>query len=142
MVAVVLLVAADDPKADKERLQGSWRPVSAIRGGNAQDDAKEYLLTFEGDTFLIKRGGELFAKGTYKLDPTAKPKSIDMKITESPREDAKGKDLLGIYELDKDTLKWCFIGDPGDKERPTKFSSNPSTRKKSKATVADPRGEA
>jgi hypothetical protein len=52
-LAVGLLLAADDAKKDKDLLQGSWRPVSAEQAGKAQAEAKEYLLTFERDTFTI-----------------------------------------------------------------------------------------
>src|SRR5205085_11572527 len=79
-LAVGLLLAADDAKKDKERLQGSWRPVSGEQGGKAQENAKEHLLTFDGDTFTIKRGDQLFVKGTFTLDPSRTPKAITMKV--------------------------------------------------------------
>jgi uncharacterized protein (TIGR03067 family) len=121
-LAVGLLLAADDAKKDKEQLQGTWRPVSAEQEGKAQPDAKEHLLTFEGDTFTIKRGDQLFVKGTFTLDPSKTPKVIDMKVTEGRREEDKGKEVRGIYELDKDTLKWC-TAEPGGKDRPKEFAA-------------------
>jgi uncharacterized protein (TIGR03067 family) len=130
-LAVGLLLAADDAKKgdvkkDKEALQGAWRPVSAERGGQAQDDAKEYLLIFEGDNFTIKRGDDLFAKGTYTIDPSKKPRTIDMTITEGRNENDKGKAVRGIYAIEDGKLKWCTAA-PGDKERPGEFATKEGT---------------
>ena len=118
----------DDAKKDQEALQGTWRPVSAEQGGKDQgDEAKEHTLTFEKDTFTVKRGGEVAVKGTFKLDPSKKPKAIDMTITEGRRDDDKGKELHGIYELTKDGLKWC-TSMPGGTDRPKEFSTKEGTR--------------
>jgi len=57
-------------------------------------------------------------KFTYKLDPTRKPKEIDLIWAEFAN---KGKIQLAIYELDGDTLKICES--PIGKERPKKFES-------------------
>jgi uncharacterized protein (TIGR03067 family) len=126
-LAAGVLLAADDAKKDKEQLQGSWRPVSAEQGGKAQADAKEHLLTFDGDTFTIKKGDQLFLKGTFTLDPSQSPKAIDMKVTEGQREEHKGKEVHGIYELSKGTLKWC-TAQPGSDERPKEFATKEGTK--------------
>ena len=39
----------------------------------------------------------------------------------------KGKVLQGIYELDKDTLRWCTSA-PGGKERPGEFSTKAGSK--------------
>jgi uncharacterized protein (TIGR03067 family) len=126
-LAVGLLLAADDAQKDKERLQGAWRPVSGERGGQAQADAKEHLLTFDGDTFRIQRGDQLVVKGTFTLDPSKTPKAITMKVTEGRREEDKGKEVRGIYELTEGTLKWC-TAEPGSEDRPTEFATKPGTK--------------
>jgi uncharacterized protein (TIGR03067 family) len=128
-----LLLAADAPtedaaKKDREALQGAWRPVSSEMGGKDQTaEAKEHLLVFEGDSFTVKKGDEVRVKGTFKLDPSKKPKAIDMTITESRRDQDKGKEMHGIYELGKDTLKWC-TAEPGGKDRPKEFATKEGTR--------------
>jgi uncharacterized protein (TIGR03067 family) len=131
-LAAGLLLAADakkdDAKKDQEALQGIWRPVSAEQGGKEQgDEAKEHALIFDKDTFTVKKGDEVMVKGTFKLDPSKKPKLIDMTVTEGRRDDDKGKELHGIYELDKESLKWCTC-EPGGKERPTEFKTKEGTR--------------
>jgi uncharacterized protein (TIGR03067 family) len=123
-LVVGLFLAADDAKKDKEQLQGSWRPVSAEQGGKAQE---EHLLIFDGDTFTIKKRDQLFLKGTFTLDPSQSPKVIDMKVTEGRRDEHKGKEVHGIYELDKGALKWC-TAEPGGKDRPKEFATKEGTK--------------
>jgi len=131
LVAGLLLAAEakkEDAQKDQEALQGTWRPVSSEQGGRDQaDEAKEHALTFEKHTFTVKKGDEVRVKGTFKVDPSRKPKAIDMTITEGRRGDDKGKELHGIYELTKDGLKWC-TSEPGEKGRPTEFATREGTK--------------
>ena len=113
----------DDAKKDKEALQGAWKIVSSEAGGKDQTEGfKDHLIVFEGDTFALKKGDQVGLKGTFKLDPSQKPKAIDLTITEGGREGDKGKVLHGIYELGKDALKWC-TAEPGGTDRPREFST-------------------
>jgi uncharacterized protein (TIGR03067 family) len=124
-MVVGLLLGADTPKddvkKDKDKLQGTWKAVTAEAGGKSQEDAEEHRLIFSGDEFSVKKGKETMIKGKFKIDPSKKPKEIDMEFTKSQRENLNGKTALGIYELDGDTLKWCW--NKPDGERPKKFSS-------------------
>src|SRR5437667_8852964 len=70
-------VYADKDAGDKAKVQGAWRPVSGEEGGKPDNDAKEHVMTFKGDRFTVKRGEELYAEGTYTLDPSQKPRAID-----------------------------------------------------------------
>jgi uncharacterized protein (TIGR03067 family) len=62
-------------------------------------------------------------KGTFKLDPSAKPKAIDITGTEGPN---KGKTIPAIYELTDDTLTVCY--NLGGKDRPTEFKTKAGTQ--------------
>src|SRR5947209_18483886 len=94
VLAAALLVAADDAKKDQQALQGTWRPVSSERGGKAEgEEAKEHTLTFEKDTFTVKRGDQVMIKGTFTVDPAKKPKTIDMTVTQGRRDEDKGKEI-------------------------------------------------
>src|SRR5262249_47235108 len=62
--------------------------------------------------------GTAESKGTFKVDLTQKPKTIDITFTEGPE---KGKTVLGIYELEGDTYKLCLS--LKDKDRPKEFVS-------------------
>ena len=111
----------DDSKKDKEKLQGTWKAVTAQRRGESDPTAEEHRLIFSGDEFSVKKGEETMIKGKFKIDTSKKPKEIDMEFIETKKDSLKGKTALGIYELDGDTLKWCW-NKPGG-ERPKRFSS-------------------
>jgi uncharacterized protein (TIGR03067 family) len=124
VLAVALLMAPDTAKDEAakkeyEKLTGTWKIVSLqIEGTNAEtDDIKEMRLVLQGDHFTLKQGGTDY-NGTYKVDPTRKPKTIDVFFTDGPE---KGNTAYGIYELDGDTYKVC-ISMTG-KERPKEFAS-------------------
>ena len=63
-------------------------------------------------------------KAKITLDPSKKPKTIDYLVSDGP---TKGQKLLGIYEIEGDTLKSCF-GAPGA-GRPTEFSGKTGQRR-------------
>jgi len=119
-VAGGLLFAAD---TDKEKLQGTWRAVSAERSGQAMKKADQHSLNFDGENFAIKRAGQIMLKGTFKLDSTKSPKTIDMTPDDGPQ---KGQPSQGIYLLDGDNLKWCSA-EPGKDDRPVEFATNTDT---------------
>jgi len=115
-------------KADLEKevskFQGTWTFESCQAGGKEHPagELKGLILTFEGDKHTVKKGDDVIQVGTQKLDPSRSPKTIDVTIAEGPN---KGTVMLGIYEIDGDTLKVCF--DPQGKKRPTEFKSAPGS---------------
>lgn len=124
MIAVLVLIApvmAQDA-TDKERVQleGEWSMVSGEANGVSMPEATVKTgkrIAKEGKT-TISFAGRIYFKAKYRIDPTKKPKAIDYTMTEGP---TKGKTHLGIYELDGDTVKFCFAA-PG-KDRPTEFTA-------------------
>lgn len=91
---------------DKGRLQGAWDSIRGPRGAQ---------LLIAGDHFTVKfKNGDIYL-GTFRLDPTARPKAIDMTIEEGP-ERHRGKTSLGIYDLDGEHLIWA-PSQPGMAER-------------------------
>ena len=118
---------ADKPKEDKDSILGTWRAVSQEEQGESKNDVEDHRLILSGGEFAIKKGDQILYKGKFKIDPSKKPKAIDMEITESAEEDHDGKTALGIYALEGDTLKWC-VNEPGETERPKEFSAPPGTR--------------
>jgi uncharacterized protein (TIGR03067 family) len=115
-------LADDKGELEKEVriFQGTWTFESSETGGKAipADELKGIVVTFEGDKHTVKKGDEVIQVGTQKLDPSKSPKTIDVTMTEGPN---KGAVMLGIYEIDGDTLRVCF--DPQGKTRPTEFKS-------------------
>jgi uncharacterized protein (TIGR03067 family) len=121
-LAVCLLAGADEDAVQKEkkRLEGEWSMVSGEI--DRQPLPAEYVkgakrVARDGET-TVMIGGRLFMKARYTIDPGKKPKTIDYTMTDGP---TKGKTQLGIYELDGDTVKFCFAA-PG-KERPQDFTT-------------------
>jgi uncharacterized protein (TIGR03067 family) len=123
VLVVGFLIAADDPKDELKKLEGSWTMVSGEKDGKplAEQTIKTAKLVIKGDQHDVKVGDDVF-KGTHKVDPSKKPKTIDATDTEGA---FKGKTVLGIYDLEGDNFKVCFA-EPG-KERPKEFSTKSGT---------------
>ena len=118
-----------DDKADLEKevrkFQGTWTFESSETGGKElpAGELKGLILVFEDDKHTVKKGNEVIQVGTQKLDPSKSPKAIDVTLTEGVN---KGAVMLGIYEINGDTLKVCF--DAEGKKRPTQFKSAPASK--------------
>lgn len=118
-IALLTLSSAmgGDAAKDQKALQGKWQGV--IKG---RDNVE---LTFSGNewSLISKDKDDHHFKGTFTLDPKAKPNAIDMKISAGgdKAKDYVGKTSLGIYELSGDTLRWA-ASEPGRDERPTEFT--------------------
>lgn len=110
LVIAGLVHAGDDGKGDLKAIQGTW--TAGLEG-------KKVNLTFSGSKFSIDFDGKTF-KGSFRLDPTKKPKAIDLSIEDGPEKEVVGKTSLGIYAFDGDQLKWCG-GEPGESKRPADF---------------------
>src|SRR5689334_3911388 len=99
-----------DDKADvaKEfkKFHCVWTFASVEAGGKKApaEEFKGLTLTFAGDKYTVKKGDEVIQGGTQKLDPSKSPKTIDVRVTGGLK---KGAVMLGIYEIDGDTLKVC-----------------------------------
>jgi len=109
---------------EMKKLQGTWKQIAYERDGVTEpldEQGWEPRVTFTGDAFVVALSdGSIPIKGTYKLDPTRNPKTIDWSDTIG--EDA-GKTLLAIYSLEGDRLVFCAAY-PGQ-ERPTEFRTRP-----------------
>jgi uncharacterized protein (TIGR03067 family) len=119
--------AEDKPDVEKElkKFQGAWTIESSEYGGEKlpADQLKEFVVIYEGEKHTVKAGDKVIQVGTQKIDPSKSPKTIDVTMTEGP---SKGTVMLGIYEIDGDTLKACF--DMEGKKRPTEFKSPPGSQ--------------
>lgn len=111
----------DAPKPQDKDYEGAWELVSSIKNGEKLPQprqGKKIVLTHDKGNYTVKIGDDLVAVGTYKVDPSRKPRTQDLMPAVGPN---KGKTLLGIYEVKGDELHSC-IADP-DKERPKEFTS-------------------
>ena len=120
LVLIGTVAAQDANKKEMALLEGTWSMVSGHADG--QDMPKQFVdggkrVAKDGEV-TITIGGQVFFKAKFTIDPTKKPKTIDYAMTEGF---TKGKTQLGIYELDGDTVKFCFAA-PG-KDRPKDFTA-------------------
>ena len=124
-IAIATTWAQDNAAAqkDKAQLQGEWAMVSGERDGQAftADFMKGFKRSAKGAETTVTVQGQIFLKATFTLDPGKSPKTIDYSVTGGTH---AGKTQLGIYQLDGDTVKFCFT--PPDAARPTSFSTQPN----------------
>ena len=71
---------ADAPADEVKKLEGTWTVTAATLDGKALESVKDGQWTFAGDKLTIKYKGEKETKYTYTLDPTKKPKTMDLEF--------------------------------------------------------------
>jgi uncharacterized protein (TIGR03067 family) len=124
LIAGLVLVGAaraeDAARKEMSKLEGEWSMVSGEANGQSmpKDSVKSGKRVAKDGETTVTIGGQVYLKAKFSIDPTKKPRAIDYTMTEGP---TKGKTHLGIYELDGDTVKFCFAA-PG-KDRPTDFTA-------------------
>ncbi len=113
--------ASDDAvKKDIKLFEGTWTVTSMeIEGMKAPEETyKNSKLVCKGEEFSFTDPSGTVYKGKFKIDPSKKPKTIDITFTDGPNKDEV---MLGIYELDETTYKLCAKA--MTKDRPTEFSA-------------------
>lgn len=113
-------VSQDDPdKKDYRLFEGTWRFETIETEGQKlpAEAVKDASLTLKGEKFSLKSPEGEYA-GTFKIDATKTPKTIDVTFTEGPE---KGKTSRGIYELDDTIYKVCIA--PEGRPRPKLFAA-------------------
>jgi uncharacterized protein (TIGR03067 family) len=114
------------PKDDRTEIRGTWVTSETVtRSTNRQtfppEEVKVTCVITEDKILRVGDDGFLDHDQTYKLDPTQRPKAIDVT-------DPRIGTFLGIYELEGDTLKIYYSLD----NRPAEF---PGKSDVMKATV-------
>ena len=120
-------LCADDAKKDSEGLQGTWEVVEFTADGKLypEEIPKEIKLTFKGEKMLISGPGGIGKREySFKLDPSKKPKAIDVTPLDGPFKD---KTVPAIYELSGDELKFCMPNQE-TKDRPTEFKASEGSK--------------
>jgi uncharacterized protein (TIGR03067 family) len=109
---------ANAAKQELAKLEGEWKIQKVEAGGisASPDQLKELKsLAFKGSSFTSV-AGVAKVEGTIKVDPTKKPKTIDLIFKSGQDKDAVYK---AIYSLEGDELKMC--GSELGKDRPKDF---------------------
>jgi uncharacterized protein (TIGR03067 family) len=119
VVGLVGVAFADDQAAEFKKLNGTWKMEQAELNGSKWPDAmtQQFTLVLKDEKYqlLSKSPAD---EGTVKLDASKKPKTMEIKGEQGPN---KGRTMLAIFEVDKDTLKVCY--DLSGKAYPTEFTS-------------------
>ena len=125
LVWAFVLTAAPVPKEkekikDEDAILGTWKIEKFDFGGQGGPNPAEIAkvkFIFEKDGVVKVADGPMGEekKATFKLDSSAKIKTID--IT------AEGITSPGIYEIDGDTLKFCWAEGPKG-VRPEEFKAD------------------
>jgi uncharacterized protein (TIGR03067 family) len=123
-------------KPDQQAIQGTWRVVFVAYGGLEAPAAfaARLRVTFRGDRMVLgpnfRISGKTFSwvkekdnsRWTFKLQPAAKPKRLDLTFTQDAGGAIRGR---GFYELKGDTLKICWSVRG---KRPTTFTDKSAAR--------------
>src|SRR5262245_27058228 len=108
-------------KTDRDRLEGKWEITAAqMFGKDAEgeegDRIRKQPLVVEGDKMTMRHGG------SFKLDPTKKPKEIDFDLQEGPQNE-QGL-WRGIYDLRGDELTMVMAMPNAERPREFKTEAN------------------
>jgi uncharacterized protein (TIGR03067 family) len=130
LMALFLVAAAPAPddavKEEMAKLEGTWSVQELTVDGKKlpKEDISKIRVVLKAGTYALEVEGKVFEEGTWMIDPTKKPRTID---TTPKTGDNKGKLSQGIYELDGDTLKMC-VGSAGKEDRPKDFESKEGSK--------------
>jgi uncharacterized protein (TIGR03067 family) len=124
VVAAPLTARAAEKSDDQKVLQGEWIPVKAELAGQPMPEAvlKTISLKLTKNEYEALVAGKS-DKGTWAIDPAAKPKSMKIIGVKGPN---AGKTFPAIYELTNDTLRICY--DLSGKKLPTEFKTKAETK--------------
>jgi uncharacterized protein (TIGR03067 family) len=122
LVGIMALAGGDEVtqaiKKDRAALQGTWKVTESVSKGE-KAPLEDLFLIFRGDAILVREEGKTAENFSFLLNPTKKPKEIDLTIKVGAQ---KGRLDRGIYKIDGDTLRICIQTDK-DAPRPTEFAS-------------------
>jgi uncharacterized protein (TIGR03067 family) len=106
-------------KKELKKLTGTWQLLASEKDGVKAPEAenKDIKLIITGDKFTMERAGKTVEEGWICIDPTRKPKVIDVYARES-------KVVMSIYEWDgDDKLRVCGTHPGTEQTRPKLFST-------------------
>ncbi len=108
-------------RADEKKLQGNWAVASCQVNGVTlpQQAFAKVVITIAGNQMTFRDGDKVYDQLTFTLDPSTRPRSMDLTHTLGLK---KGTKDLGIYEIRRTGVKICYT--PPRLKRPTDFTSD------------------
>jgi uncharacterized protein (TIGR03067 family) len=114
--------AKDDAvKKELEKLAGRWQLVSSEKDGSKalEEEIRQTKFIIVGDKYTVELSGKTVKEGTFRIDPSKKPKTIDIYPTEP-----EAKVQMGIYEWDgQEKIRVCCTHPGTAQTRPSLFST-------------------
>jgi len=107
-----------DAEKDRDRIQGTWKPVSMLDQGKEQPTPEGNRVVITSDVMQIVYPKDDPMGWRYTIDPSKDPREMDWIVEIDPGHPIR---QLAIYSLEGDTLKICSAA--AGKPRPTKFES-------------------
>lgn len=99
-------------------LEGTWV------GCNIRNPLIDWTLTVFGNQFyLVREDLSMWYVGKFNLNNNCLLKKIDLKFSSTNLQVHNGTTLLGIYEIDGNTLT-LITSTPGNRLRPTSFDES------------------
>jgi uncharacterized protein (TIGR03067 family) len=124
IAAAVVGCGSSNTSSGNTELQGTWKAT------DPNDSATTVTFTFNGNQWTMvlasTSASQSFQEsGTFTLDSTANPKTIDMLFVSSvpAAPGIAGTTSLGIYQLSGTSLT-LELGDPTSATRPTAFTDD------------------
>jgi uncharacterized protein (TIGR03067 family) len=127
-IAFAAPVPRDRKASDDQSILGGWELTAYERGTNAKLKAAATSTLNVGNKWVLEPDNKMtmYRKATkttprphtYKIDSTKNPKTIEWRMTSAAGDEIEtGLVYRGIYEIDGDTLKICYVTS-GSKELP------------------------
>ncbi len=115
----------DKVAEEDKKFEGTWTVVAMEVNGQklGEENYENMTFTFKGKKYEQKSGERLIEAGTQDLDPSKKPKLMDINVTDG---ETKGTKQLAIYEIEGDKCKIC-AAQHDSKDRPKSFETKEDT---------------
>ena len=112
IIGIVFFCVCLGQASDKSELEGTWKDLN-----------QGWSFVFSGNQVSVKSPNpQMWIEGTFKSDPAADPKEIDLAIEKSGIPAYQGLTSLGIYKIEGTSLTLA-LGEPGKNTRPESFGS-------------------
>ena len=127
LIGLALVAGAPAKKEDPKKaasLEGEWTADRWVEGG--RERVRPIWFKFGPDgKFAVREGDRKNPEeGSYKADVRKDPAEIDI----HPPEGRTNPPILGIYNVEGDTLTLCVAKGGSDSQRPAKFESPDGSR--------------
>jgi uncharacterized protein (TIGR03067 family) len=120
LAVLASMVFAED--GDIATSAGRWQVSRVEVNGRLIDPEFTSLLAVEyaaDGSWMVSLKGLPLGEGTSAVDETAVPKAFEMETLGAVGK--RGRRYVGIYEMDADTRRLCFVS--ADRPRPREFRS-------------------